>query len=138
MFSRRSKAGREAFFFLGIGLCLSVFFASCRPPVPALTPPPRFAEVQGLASLKLSRGGSAAKSKFTFALALPDRGRIEVVDPLGRAVLQFLVEGDEAYLCPSDEESLCPRRTNRGPEKTAGLSPRSRRNLRPDHRALGR
>jgi len=72
--------------------------AACRPPLPALIPPPVLRDVAGLATLKIVRAEGSARSKFGFAIAFPDRGRIDVLDPLGRTALQFLVEGDDAYL----------------------------------------
>jgi hypothetical protein len=96
--SERYRIRGTVLFFIKRTVPFFFFLTACRPPVPSLTPPPRFSAVQGLASLKISRDGRTSKSKFTYALALPNRGRIEVIDPLGRAVLQFLVEGEEAYL----------------------------------------
>lgn len=77
---------------------LFLIAAACRPPVPALVPPVELRDVAGNASLKISRPDGTARSKFSYALALPDRGRIDVLDPLGRTAVQFLVEGEEAYL----------------------------------------
>jgi hypothetical protein len=72
--------------------------AACRPPLPALAPPAELRDLAGNASLKITGPEGTARSKFSYALALPDRGRVDVLDPLGRTALQFLVEGEEAYL----------------------------------------
>jgi hypothetical protein len=86
------------FSFLKRTIPLFFFLAACRPPAPTLIPPADVHGIRGLASLKISREGRTARSKFSFAISLPDRGRIDVVDPLGRTALQFFVEGEEAYL----------------------------------------
>jgi hypothetical protein len=87
-----------SFRFAAAAGCLAVAFAACRPPAPALVPPPDLRQVQGWARLRLDRAGQAGRSKFFFAIALPSRGQLEIVDPLGRRALQIFIEGEEAYL----------------------------------------
>jgi outer membrane biogenesis lipoprotein LolB len=54
--------------------------------------------VEGFATLRLARDGGTAKSKLSFLFRLPDQGRIEVLDPLGRTASLLFLDGEEAYL----------------------------------------
>jgi outer membrane biogenesis lipoprotein LolB len=72
---------------------------SCFPSRPSVAPlPPSVKSIEGYASFRLTREGKTAKSRISFVFLVPDRGRVEIIDPLGRtASLLFLVD-DEAYL----------------------------------------
>lgn len=72
---------------------------SCHPGTPRFFPlPPEVVSIEGYASLRLTRGGETAKSRFSFIFVLPDRGRIEVYDPLGRTVSLLFLGMEEAFL----------------------------------------
>ena len=72
---------------------------SCLPPRPTVAPPPPTVEsVEGYATFRLTRDDETAKSRISFILRLPDQGRIEVIDPLGRSVSLLFIEGAQAHL----------------------------------------
>jgi outer membrane biogenesis lipoprotein LolB len=54
--------------------------------------------IEGFASFRLAREGGTSKSKLSFLFRLPDRGRVEVLDPLGRTASILFLDGEEAYL----------------------------------------
>ncbi|MBM3293134.1 MAG: hypothetical protein FJY82_01275 [Candidatus Aminicenantes bacterium] len=87
-------------FFLGEKRTIPflLLLAACRPPGPVLLPPAEIRAVEGLAVLRIVRAEASARTKFGFTIALPDRGRIDVLDPVGRTVLRFVVDGEEAFL----------------------------------------
>jgi outer membrane biogenesis lipoprotein LolB len=71
---------------------------SCRPPRPVFSPlPPQVTSIEGHASFRLTREGASVKSRFSFLFLLPDRGRIEVSDPLGRTVSLLFLEKEDAF-----------------------------------------
>ena len=75
-----------------------LFLGGCRTVKPALHPPDEIREIEGYASLRLTRDRETTRSKFAFAVDSPCSARIEVFDALGRSVSIFLVRGDEAWL----------------------------------------
>jgi outer membrane biogenesis lipoprotein LolB len=76
----------------------AAFLWSCRPVRPVFSPlPPQVNSIEGYASFRLTREGAAVKSRFSFLFLLPDRGRIEVSDPLGRTVSLLFLEKEEAF-----------------------------------------
>jgi len=84
-----------AFFLLGVlGLA---FGQSCRPARLRLGPGVRLESLEGYAFLKISDARAGAKSKFSFVIQLPDKGRIDVFDALGRSLFTLISEGPEAY-----------------------------------------
>ena len=90
---------------LGAALAAAVLFSGgCRSLKPGLRPPDEIREIEGYASLRLTRGGETVRSKFAFAVALPRAAKIEIFDALGRAVSIFLVRGDEAWLALPSEK----------------------------------
>ena len=93
-------------FSTGAGL-LAVLLGTggCRVFRPNLRPPAEIRTIEGYASLRLTRGGETARTKFAFSLTLPDQARIEVFDVLGRSVSVFLIRGDEAYLVLPSEKA---------------------------------
>ena len=62
------------------------------------TVPPTVDSLEGYASWKLVREGASSRSRFSFLFVLPDRGVIEISDPLNRTVSRLVVEGKTAYL----------------------------------------
>ena len=62
------------------------------------TVPPTVESLEGYASWRLVRDGASARSRFSFLIALPDRGLIEITDPLNRTVSRLIFEGETAYL----------------------------------------
>jgi len=77
---------------LGLG-----FGLSCRPAQLRLGPGMRLESLEGYAFLKISGDRASAKSKFSFVIQLPDKGRIDVFDALGRSLFSLISEGTEAY-----------------------------------------
>lgn len=86
---------------LGIGLVL--IFTACRPSSILLTPVTENVQrIEGHASLSLSTEGQKARSKFSFAFDIPDKGRISVSNFLGQTLYQILtVEGSAYFILPS-------------------------------------
>jgi hypothetical protein len=91
-------------FLCGPLIAAALFSGACRAPRPSVCAPSEIREIEGYASLRLTRGGETARSKFAFALALPRLARIEIFDALGRSVSIFLVRGGEAYLVLPSEK----------------------------------
>ncbi|MEW5902226.1 MAG: hypothetical protein AB1715_12250 [Acidobacteriota bacterium] len=83
-------------------LLVAAITASCFPSRPAISPPPTNVEtIEGFASLRLATATGTARSKFSFLFRLPDRGRIEVYDPLRRTVsLLFFAEAEAFFVLP--------------------------------------
>jgi outer membrane biogenesis lipoprotein LolB len=72
---------------------------SCYPSRPSFTPlPPQLKSIEGYASLRLTREEGTVKSRFSFIFLLPGRGRIDIYDPLGRAVSSLFIEENAAVL----------------------------------------
>lgn len=86
------------FLFLGALTGAALFAGACRPFRPSLHPAAEVREIEGYASLRLTRGEETSRAKFAFAILLPNRARLEVFDALGRSASIFLIRGDEAYL----------------------------------------
>jgi len=93
------------FLLLGALAVAALSATACRSLRPSLRPPEEIREVEGYASLRLSRAGESSRSKFAFAVLLPNRARLEVFDALGRSVSIFLIRGEEAYLVLPSERA---------------------------------
>ncbi len=88
----------SAIILIGIGAAIFCLI-SCHPGTPRFSPlPPEVISIEGYASLKLTRGGETAKSRVSFVFVLPDRGRVEALDPFGRTVSILLMDNEEAFL----------------------------------------
>ena len=75
-----------------------LLFSSCRPNRVLLTPiPGKIVSLEGHASLSLSSEGGQGRSKFSFAIRLPDQGRISVSNFLGQTLYQILADKGETY-----------------------------------------
>ncbi|MBD3413309.1 MAG: hypothetical protein GF421_02630 [Candidatus Aminicenantes bacterium] len=71
----------------------------CRPSPVLLSPfPEKIRTVQGFASLKITGDQGFSRSKFSFLFQLPDKGRIEVFDFLGRTLYQIVIKETQAFL----------------------------------------
>ncbi len=82
-----------------LSLAAVLILASCFADRPSVAPlPPNVRSIEGYASLRLIREGKAAKSRMSFVFVIPDRGRVEVIDPLGRTVSILFLDGGQAYL----------------------------------------
>jgi hypothetical protein len=93
---RPTRRGIPPILLLG---ALSILAASCLVVRPSTGPvPPTLHSLEGYASWRLVRDGTTARSRFSFLLVLPDRGLIEVTDPLNRTVSRLFLEGETAYL----------------------------------------
>jgi len=80
------------------GFSVLVLWTGCRPPQTVLSPVPQeLREIEGRASLKLTRNGETAKARFSFVLDLPERGKIEVADILGGTVAEIYLQEYDAY-----------------------------------------
>ncbi len=89
----RPRASARPFLFVVI-----IYLSGCYPSRPSLSPvPPELKSVEGYASLRLTQDGTTAKSRFSFIFVLPSEGRIDVKDPLGRAVASLFIEEKESY-----------------------------------------
>ena len=55
-------------------------------------------DVSSIEWLLHGRDGASARSRFTFLIVLPDRGVIEITDPLHRTVSRLVFDGKTAYL----------------------------------------
>jgi len=86
----------------GLAVALA-WLPSCHPAKPAFSPlPPRVTSIEGHASLRLVRNGETARSRLSFLFLLPERGQIEVHDPVGRrAARLFLIEDQACLVLPS-------------------------------------
>lgn len=92
------RAAAALFLFVAI-----MYLSGCHPSPPSLSPlPPEVKSVEGYASLRLTEDGTTVKSRFAFIFVLPSQGRIDVKDPLGRAVASlFIGENDGYFVLPS-------------------------------------
>ncbi len=105
---------REALRRLSPLALAAVLAAACRPPAAVLLPAGEIASLEGYAGLKLERGGAVSRARLSFVLQPPERGRVEISDPLDRTIALILVAGPDAYLV------LPSRRTYwRGPAEEA-------------------
>jgi outer membrane biogenesis lipoprotein LolB len=81
-----------------VSLAAVVGLSACYPRRPSFSPPPpQITSIEGHASLRLTRSETTAKSRFSFVFLLPDMGRIEVSDPLGRTVSLLFLQKEEAF-----------------------------------------
>ena len=91
--SRRPPSLIGAAFLLALGATV------CSRPAPKVGPvPPAVESLEGYASWRLVRDGAASRSRFSFVLVLPDRGVIEITDPLNRAVSRLFLDRQTAFL----------------------------------------
>ncbi len=76
-----------------------IIFENCRPSQVLISPiPSDIKSMEGYASLRITTGQSAARSKFSFLLSLPNQGRMEVSDFLGRSIYQIFIVENKSYL----------------------------------------
>lgn len=86
---------------LAAGLAASALFftAACVSGPPMLSPPPaRVQTIDGFGSLSLRGAGGSLRGRFSFLLSLPDKGRIEILDPFGRARSVLIFREQAAYM----------------------------------------
>jgi len=97
---RADAAGK----FLSLRLAFGVFGAllfsvSCISKTPSISPPPsRVEAMDGYGSITLRGEGGSSRTRFSFAFSLPSTGRIDALDPLGRAASIFLFRDGDAYM----------------------------------------
>ncbi len=98
----RGGAGARLAIALGLGGIL-IWVFSCSPSRPVISPPPpRVASIEGYASLKLTRRAETTRAKLSFLFLIPDQGRFEILDSLGRpAALLFLMKKEAFLVLPS-------------------------------------
>jgi len=82
----------------GTGFFYLFFLVNCRHYRFSFVPlPSKIESLEGYASLNISGERGKAKSKFSFLFLLPDQGRIEVFDLLGRRIYSLFIEEEEAF-----------------------------------------
>jgi hypothetical protein len=82
-----------------VSFLAAVSLLSCFSSRPSVAPlPPAVKSVEGYASLRLVREGKTAKSRLSFIFLVSGRGRVEVIDPLGRTASLLFLADDQAYL----------------------------------------
>lgn len=70
----------------------------CRPPNTLLAPvPEELNEVEGYASLKITKSGETARSKFSFLIERSRRSKVNVTDILGRTIVEISIGERDAY-----------------------------------------
>ncbi len=84
---------------LGVIFSLILFFSSsCVSSRVLLSPvPSRIESIEGHARLTLFGAEESSRTKFSFLFLLPDQGRIEVSDFLGRTVYQIIIHYEMGY-----------------------------------------
>lgn len=86
---------------LAFGLAASalLFLSACISGPPLLSPPPEHVEtLDGFGSLSLRGAGGSLRGRFSFLISLPDKGRIEVLDPFGRTRAVLIFRERAAYM----------------------------------------
>ncbi len=82
-----------------VSILTALSLLSCLPSRPSVAPlPATVKSVEGYASFRMTRDGKTAKSRLSFVFLVPDRGRVEVIDPLGRTASLLFLTDDQAYL----------------------------------------
>jgi hypothetical protein len=86
-------------FLAGPAAAIILFLATCVSGPPLLSPPPaRVETLDGFGSLSIHGSGGSLRGRFSFLLSLPDKGRIEVLDPLGRSRAVLIFRERRAYM----------------------------------------
>ncbi len=86
-------------FVAGLAAAAVFFLAACISGPPLLSPPPAHVEtLDGFGSLSLRGAGGSLRGRFSFFLSLPDKGRIEVLDPFGRTRAVLIFRDGAAYM----------------------------------------
>ena len=84
--------------FVGLLLCALFFFSACTRKNVFLAPPAEgIDEIEGYASLRVTTQRQTTRSRFSFLFSPPEKGRIDVLDPLGRVHYQLFFVDTEAY-----------------------------------------
>ncbi len=91
-----NRRGILLLLFAGLLVLSSAACLGVRPSVG--TVPPTVESLEGYASWRVERDGASARSRFSFLLVVPDRGLIEITDPLNRTVSRLVLNGETAYL----------------------------------------
>ncbi|MGD2294249.1 MAG: hypothetical protein PVF22_00255 [Candidatus Aminicenantes bacterium] len=75
-----------------------LFLNSCQTQKIFLSPPSHeIKEFEGYATLRISAERQSARSRFSFLFHLPARGRVDVLDPLGRVPYQLIFFEKRAF-----------------------------------------
>ncbi len=93
--------------FFGLALLISamIFASACRPSAVKLGPDTPLRSVEGYASLKFNGEPASGRSKVSFSILLPDLARIDVFDPLGRAVIILVFRPTESFFALVPEKA---------------------------------
>ena len=78
---------------------------ACRPPRALVGPvPAEIRTIEGEASLRLTRDGRTARSRFSFVLEPSRRGRVAIEGALGATAAEIVLDGGDGYfILPSDK-----------------------------------
>lgn len=94
----KGRAGTPGVAAAALSVAAALGLWSCYPGRPSFSPPPpQITSIEGYASLRLTRSETTAKSRFSFLFLIPDEGRIEVSDPLGRTISLLFLQKEEAF-----------------------------------------
>ena len=89
---RKLNAHRSAALF-----SLLFLFVDCSHLPPVLSPPAVVERFEGYASLSLSGPEASSKTRLSFLFSIPQKGRMEGFDPLGRSLYQIVLEGEAGF-----------------------------------------
>jgi hypothetical protein len=85
-----------------------MILGACSVRAPVIVPPAgTVAAVEGFGSVWLQGAESALKGKFAFHFRVPGLGRIEALDPLGRAAFYLFLAEDKALFVLPREKAYC-------------------------------
>jgi hypothetical protein len=105
----------------GLGLLL-LLILSCGPShLRISTVPGEIQALEGYASLRITAGAEISRTKFSFVFSLPQQGRIEVSDFLGRSLYQILILPERAYFVVPSKKLYWPSREEEIMEKFLGF-----------------
>lgn len=83
---------------VGIGFALLILGCCHSSRIQFSPHPSQIERIEGFASLRVTGEQGSARSKFSFLFHLPNKGRIDVSDILGRTIYQIIIKEDLAYL----------------------------------------
>jgi len=86
--------------FLCVILCIILLFLeSCHSKRVLLSPlPSQVKTIEGHASLRITTEQKSTRSKFSFLFCLPEQGKVDVSDLLGRTLYQIIIDEKKAFL----------------------------------------
>jgi hypothetical protein len=102
---RRMPVPRMTPVSFAAALLAALLLPACRPPRALIGPVPAdIREIEGDASLRITRDGRTSRSRFAFVLEPSRRGRVTVTGVLGTAAAEIVFAGPEGYfVLPSEK-----------------------------------